>query len=470
MTSTGSRTIKTPSIPYLIVLLIAALCSSGCVTYFSTLAEDHTVGIISRPITAPVTLVWRATTLGSETADRLLIRYMNYPRLSRIPIPPVRTNAAYSSSINMEHWFARKDIHPTTGHFRLFLNGHTFFPRLHQATRAATNSVDIEVYIFDNDDVAVEYADILRQRSTDIKIRILMDGLGCRRGWKTIAPSVSHMPPSTIGNIGRYLRNETDIQVRRWYNLWLASNHSKLIIIDHSTAFLGGMNIGREYRYDWRDAMVEVTGPVVNELCRSFANDWNRAHYFSDFFLFRYDKPTKVPAVNDSKCYVIRTTPIHRRIYRSQIYAANSASSHIYIETPYLWNDRIVYALCKARKRGVDVRVTVPSEPNVPGAATATRVALNTLLDHGVRVFLYPGMTHAKAAIYDNWACFGSANLDDLSLHKNTELNIMTDNKAFVTALENDMLLAGQDLSTEITEALPLHIWDMLAERIADFL
>jgi len=30
-------------------------------------------------------------------------------------------------------------------------------------------------------------------------------------------------------------------------------------------------------------------------------------------------------------------------------------------------------------------------------------------------VWLYPGMSHVKAAVFDGWACLGSANWDKLS-------------------------------------------------------
>ena len=39
------------------------------------------------------------------------------------------------------------------------------------------------------------------------------------------------------------------------------------------------------------------------------------------------------------------------------------------------------------------------------------------LVRNGIRVYAYPGMTHVKAALYDGWACVGSANFDKMSLH-----------------------------------------------------
>jgi len=51
-------------------------------------------------------------------------------------------------------------------------------------------------------------------------------------------------------------------------------------------------------------------------------------------------------------------------------------------------------------------------------------VLANYLLEHGVRVYFYPGMTHVKALLVDGWACLGSANLNHLSLRVCQEHNV----------------------------------------------
>jgi len=142
----------------------------------------------------------------------------------------------------------------------------------------------------------------------------------------------------------------------------------------------------------------------------------------------------------------------------------------IYIENPYLWNQAILYQLCAARKRGVDVRVTIPNNVNHSIGSSANKKTINRLLKHGVRVYLYPGMTHVKAAVYDDWACFGSANFDDLSLHKNYELNLFTDNSDVVRQVQEDLLENGQALSKEIFDAEDLSLSDHVNARIAQYL
>jgi len=79
-------------------------------------------------------------------------------------------------------------------------------------------------------------------------------------------------------------------------------------------------------------------------------------------------------------------------------------------------------------------------------------------------------MTHVKAAIYDQWACFGSANFDDLSMHKNYELNLFTDNPAVVRQVREELLENGQQLSKEIFKAERLNLGDFFSARIAQYL
>jgi phosphatidylserine/phosphatidylglycerophosphate/cardiolipin synthase-like enzyme len=78
-------------------------------------------------------------------------------------------------------------------------------------------------------------------------------------------------------------------------------------------------------------------------------------------------------------------------------------------------------------------------------------------------------MTLVKAAIFDGWACFGSANYDDLSLHKNYELNITTFDKNFVKCLENKVLIDGQKKSKEIFKPVKVGFLDHLFSNLADF-
>jgi len=96
-------------------------------------------------------------------------------------------------------------------------------------------------------------------------------------------------------------------------------------------------------------------------------------------------------------------------------------------------------------------------------------LAANAMLDNGIRVYIYPGFSHAKAAIFDGWASMGSANLDRLSLHLNREINIATSEQAAVRALEEALFQPDFEKSRELTEPFPLRWTDHIIEMFGDY-
>jgi phosphatidylserine/phosphatidylglycerophosphate/cardiolipin synthase-like enzyme len=130
----------------------------------------------------------------------------------------------------------------------------------------------------------------------------------------------------------------------------------------------------------------------------------------------------------------------------------------------------MLYELVKARRRGVDVRVIMPYESDSGLISRSNVVAANAMLRNGIRVYIYPGMSHLKAAIYDGWACLGSANLDNLSLRTNREMNVATAHPPAVEELFARVFEPDMQLALELTEPLPEHWLDYLAELLADTL
>ena len=98
---------------------------------------------------------------------------------------------------------------------------------------------------------------------------------------------------------------------------------------------------------------------------------------------------------------------------------------------------------------------------------SANLITARMLISNGVRVFVYPGMTHTKAALYDGWALVGSANFDNLSLRINQETNLATSDPRFVELLERDLFEVDFARSTEWTEAEPVGWEDYIAKILA---
>lgn len=447
-------------------LCLTAAGISGCTTS-RELVYDNTVQVAKQPVAGTLHLGIRVKTFWSEEVISLWRRSISFPVLSHREIPAVDPADDVMNHEIMARWLDKKTDSPCSGSVQLLLNGETFFPHFIDSIQNATNRIDLKTYIFDNDDVAEHIAELLKSRSEEVKIRILYDSLGTRAAWRVDSPSVPLSAEGGLGDMVDFIQDKSPIRMRRACHTLLTSEHSKFVIMDHF-AYFGGMNIGREYRYDWRDAMFLLNGPVVDELSRHFETAWTLAKG-DPLTLLKMAKSSSSPS-DGGDLYLIATTPFDHALYKGQLRAIKKAKKQIYIENPYLWNQPILYQLCAARKRGVDVRVTVPRDINHEIGAGANRKAVQRLLQHGVRVFVYPGMTHVKAALYDQWVCFGSANFDDLSLHKNYELNMFTDNPETVRQVREELLVNGQQISKEIFDVKDSGLKDFVSSRLSQYL
>ncbi len=90
------------------------------------------------------------------------------------------------------------------------------------------------------------------------------------------------------------------------------------------------------------------------------------------------------------------------------------------------------------------------------------------MLKNGIRVYQYPGMSHVKAAVFDGWACVGSANFDKLSFQVNREVNLATSHEPVVNELLERLFMPDLERSTEITEMIDLTMQARFFEVVAD--
>jgi cardiolipin synthase len=420
----------------------------------------------------PVSSIGRLfTTIGTGVVDTL------HPSPNWVedddPVPPVDSTA---EAMDTKAWEAHLDqITGTTsthGQIRFLVDGENFFPELIHAINNAKHSIRMRLYIFDNDDYALKLADLLRRRSSEIKIEILLDGFGTITGGMADPEHTPGHHKESPFSMVQYLRTDSDIKVRVVPNIWLQGDHTKSIIIDDSKAYLGGMNIGREYRYEWHDLMLELSGAVTTALLRDFNAAWSHAGILGDLgALFPRSTPESTQSSpQDYPIRVLHTKPGNSQILTSQIAAIRQARQRIWIQNAYISSDAILYELVKARRRGVDVRVIMPYRSDTGIMDRSNALAANTILKHGVRVYIYPHMSHIKAAVYDDWICLGSANFDRLSLRINKELNVATSHPAATRELVEKIFLPDFERSVELMQPFPEYWSDYLLELLADHL
>ncbi len=224
-----------------------------------------------------------------------------------------------------------------------------------------------------------------------------------------------------------------------------------MLVIDGSHAFTGGINLAAPWLTiadggaGWRDDAIQVRGDVGQELRSLFYRTWRK--------LTREDPPPDVRPLSRR-----HTRPVwalasqwrtRRSIHREYVVRINLSRERIDIANSYFVPDRRVRAaLFHAVRRGVAVRVLVPAKSDVPVVQFAVEALFDTLLRHGVDIWVLPGtMLHAKTAIIDDiFTTVGSYNLDERSWRKNLEVNLAVEDSAFArhvrTWFEHDLATA----------------------------
>lgn len=435
----------------------------------SLLMESHGFAILKNPVSC----VGRLVNTGAQTFARL-----TGPRLpSYDDSAPDLTRR---EGMDLAEWETFLDKLTGTkreqGAITLLIDGENFFPLFRRRMEEAGKRVDLRICIFDNDDVAVGIADLLKRISSEVKVRVLADRLSTQTAGLALPTTLPEgfSPPRSMP---KYMRRDSRVRVRAFLNPWLSSDHAKVFLIDRRFAYLGGMNIGREYRYEWHDMMVELEGPIVNALDADFRRAWAHASVLGDLAYAgsAASGPLRQnPEWQEAGKRYIELRRLYTRtgalqIRRAVLEGIGRAGSYVYLENPYLYDNSVAAALADARMRGVDVRVVLPLGTDTPGGNSSNYVTANYLLANGVRVYVYPGMTHVKALIADGWACLGSANFNHLSLRLNQEVNVAFSDHETVERLRKELFEVDFEKSHELREPIPVGWTDHVVEELMNW-
>ena len=429
--------------------------------------EGHVLALLKNPVSS----VARLGDLGIQTVVRF----------ARLPFPKPTTQyppLARGPGMDLAGWEAWLDRHtgtkPEDGSLNLLIDGEQFFPRLKEAFGAATNHINVEMYIFDKDDVGAGVADQLKQRADQIPVKVILDRLGTIGGGAV--PPSTPLPEDFVlpSSMYSYLKQNSRIRVHPFLNPWFSTDHAKVILVDGTHAWLGGMNFGREYRYEWHDLMVELRGPIVAALEGEFKRHWAHESLLGDLaYVAELARGPQVIPPSRPEDHWIRLRLLPTRTAWKPFGAAvqnafAKSQSYIYGENPYLFDKRAILNLVRARNRGVDVRVVLPRENDFKPGRRSNLVLANYFLEHGVRVYFYPGMTHVKALLVDDWACVGSGNLNHLSLRICQEQNVATSDPAFAARLKRDLFEEDFSRSYELNEPVSIGWEDFLADLVLE--
>lgn len=313
---------------------------------------------------------------------------------------------------------------------RIHADGDEALAALHEILDGATASIDLCTFIIGRDAVGRGVVDRLCAKArAGVKVRVMVDGMGrLMRSHPDLAPLVD--AGAELAVFAPPLR----APLRARSNL---RDHRKMVIADADLPsrrlWTGGRNLACEYFSPyrgspaWVDLTFDLGGEFVRQAAALFEDDWTYARRTHVERSARAQPRQPVlPPPPHAQLVASGPDEADDTIYTLLVTGAHRAEERVLLVTPYFVPDAALQlALAMAARRGVDVDLIVPAKSNHPMSDFARRRALRNIARAGCRVWLHPGMLHAKLAVFDGaLALAGSANIDSRSLFLNYELMV----------------------------------------------
>jgi cardiolipin synthase len=274
----------------------------------------------------------------------------------------------------------------------------------------------------------------------------------------------------------------------RFFHLFNQRDHRKLIVIDESICYFGGMNIVDQSQVKtvederrrklpsssgWRDVHVRMVGPRQRELAEAAAELWRYAEHRQLTRGRRWPIRQMLRTTDEDRFFFFDCRPMfrYRRASRVFVPLIRRARHSITISMAYFIPfGRVLRELVRARRRGVHIRVIIPGESDVRAVQWATRHFYSYLLRRGIRIYERKDqMLHSKVMVIDDqWSVLGSCNLDPRSLRTNLEFVAVVRSRRMAGTL---LGVCRHDIknSTRVTLACCRNrtCWQRLLDRIA---
>ena len=364
-----------------------------------------------------------------------------------------------------------------------YLHGRHYFPPMLAAIASATSSVHLLIYGFQPGEIGTTFKDALIERATNgVEVRLSVDAVGSAIdfGSKALYAELAASGVTVVANDGSS-RTATGRSGRDgWTGTWMTSSTSTIARCSSSTAW-SRSSAGPASRTTTRtsastNSMVRVTGPVVGQL---------QALYLATFRYQGGTLPTDDGALDHlfpspaAGPLTVRTTVLdnvpgegHHPISDAIEQALEHATDRIDIVNPYISNRAILDRLLAAAQRGVRVRIVAPGAPTPPYPAAAFRHHYERLLAAGVVILLHPQMAHAKVLRIDHRVFIGGCNLDDLSLYRNDELDLLFEDAGVAELVEREIFEPLVAMSVPATAATSSRerAWNAAMDRVSRWL
>ena len=347
---------------------------------------------------------------------------------------------------------------------RLLVDGEATFNSIFQGIEEAREYVLAQFYTIRDDDLGQRFQQTLIEKAREgIEVRLLYDWIGSHRLPDTYVDRLRQEGVevaafrSSRAMIRRRFRPRIQINFR---------NHRKIVVTDGRVGWLGGLNVSDAYLGldpeigPWRDTHLRVRGPAALGLQLSFLEDW----HWSTGELPELDWQPRTSPDGDEPVLILPSGPADPLESASLMvhHAIHSARSRLWIASPYFVPDEgLLAALQLAALRGVDVRILVPEQADVPLVRLAKMAVVEPLVEVGVTVLQYnAGFLHTKAFVVDDRAAgLGTVNLDNRSFRLNFEITALLMDEGAVARV-------AEMFEEDFRQAEPLTLEELAARSV----
>lgn len=311
-----------------------------------------------------------------------------------------------------------------------------FFDVLLDDLRAAQRSITFETFLWKPGRLSQRIVEALAERAgAGVAVRVLIDGT--RRKMSREEESMLRAAGCVVARYHPFAFHTIGTINNR--------DHRKICVVDGKTGFIGGHCVVDTWLGDAepgqvRDISARIRGPVVGEMQSAFLENWIEAT--GEVLIGEEFFPALEPR-GTSRAHMVYVSPsgLPSSVEVLHYVAISAAKEQILIQNPYFVPDpEAVRALVGAVRRGVDVRVMVPSAgvSDSPLVQHASHHRYGALLKGGVRIFEYQRtLLHQKVMTVDRcWSSVGSANFDDRSFELNDEATLGIHDEGIARQLE----------------------------------
>jgi cardiolipin synthase A/B len=318
------------------------------------------------------------------------------------------------------------------------LENGAFFEVLLGRIGAAQHTVHFETFLWKEGELGARVAKALSERArSGKKVRVMLDANGSKGVGKAALRQMREAGCQVQLFHKRSLRNLGVLNDR---------DHRKMVIIDGREAFVGGHCIvdqwlgNAEDGKHFGDVSVRLHGPIVGSVQSAFSENWagETGELFVGDDVFPQLQPAGEALIHAVFAKPENSAPAVKILHHTAICVARK---RLWIQNPYFIPEPdAIDAFAQAVKRGVDVRVLMPSAggSDNPLVQHAGHRNFERLLEGGVRLFEYPHtLLHQKVMTVDGvWSAIGSSNFDDRSFETNDEITLAVRDTALTLRLD----------------------------------